>query len=194
MPLDETGDGLCFLGMMIIRDCARQKSVLLKQLIIMDKSDIKPGHLRRIKSLAHLSDDQLLAFLNYVELVEFAQAATLFQDGQPGDSMYLILQGQMWVSTQKKNSEGAVFLRTLEMGDAFGEIALITQMPRTATIEVAQSSVLIKITAGALYKLMAEQPAIAAQFLFHIARSLGGELGNLTTKLRARTEMEDLFS
>jgi len=67
-------------------------------------------------------------------------------------------------------------------------------MPRTATIEVAQSSVLIKITAGALYKLMAEQPAIAAQFLFHIARSLGVELGSLTTKLRARTEMEDLFS
>jgi len=160
----------------------------------MDKSNLKPGNLRRIKSLALLSDEQLAAFLNHVEVVECAQTATLFREGQPGDSMYLILEGQMRVSTQKQSSEGSLFLRRLEAGDEFGEIALITQTPRTATVEATQRSVLIKVTSGALQKLLSEQPALAAQFLYHVARTLGRELGDLTTKLRARTEQADLFS
>jgi CRP-like cAMP-binding protein len=160
----------------------------------MDKSKLKPGNLRRIKSLALLDDDNLAAFLNYIEVVECASNARLFSEGQPGDSMFLILEGQMRVSTQKRASEGAMLLRMLEPGDEFGEIALMTQAPRTATVEATQPSVLLKITFGALQKLMDEQPALAAYFLFHVARTLGRELGDLTSKLRARTEQSDLLA
>ena len=87
-----------------------------------------------------------------------------------------------------------MFLRMLETGDEFGEIALITQAPRTASVEATQRSVLIKVPSGALQKLMSEQPALAAQFLYHVAKTLGRELGDLTTKLRARTEQSDLLA
>jgi CRP/FNR family cyclic AMP-dependent transcriptional regulator len=160
----------------------------------MEKSSLKPGHLRRIKSLALLSDEQLTAFLNHIEVMECAQNASLFREGQPGDSMYLILEGQMRVSTQKKNSGGALFLRMLEAGDSFGEIALISHAPRTATVEATQRSVLIKISAAHLQKLISEQPALAAQFLFHVAKTLGRQLTDLTVKLRAHTEQADMLS
>ena len=160
----------------------------------MDKSNLKPGHLRRIKSLAPLDDTQLAAFLNYIEVVNLAPAASLFTEGQPGDSMFLILEGQMRVSIRKRSSDESLLLRMLEAGDAFGEIALLGSAPRSASVEAVQTSVLIRISATALHKLMSEQPVLAAQFLFHLARNLGRELSDLTTKLRARSEQADLLS
>jgi CRP-like cAMP-binding protein len=160
----------------------------------MDKSNLKPGHLKRIKSLAFLDDPQLAAFLNYIEVVNLAPAASLFQEGQPGDSMFLILEGQMRVFTQKRSSDESFLLRMLEAGDAFGEIALLGRTPRSATVEATQNSVLITISAAALQRLLSEQPALAAQFLYHVARNLGRQLSDLTAKLRARSEQSDLIS
>jgi CRP-like cAMP-binding protein len=159
----------------------------------MDQSSLKPGHLRRIKSLALLDDGQLAAFLNYVEVVEMPQSATLFREGQPGDSMFLILDGQMRVYTKTKGGE-IIFLRMLEAGDAFGEVALLNQMPRSASVEAVRSSVLIKISSATVQQLLSDHPALAAQFLFHLAKSLGRQLSDLTAKLRARSEQKDLIS
>ena len=159
----------------------------------MDKSTLKPGHLRRIKSLALLNDDQLAAFLNFVEVVTCPHSGTLFKEAQPGDSMFLILDGQMRVYTKTKRGE-IVFLRMLNAGDAFGEIALLNQTVRSAGVEAVRETVLITLTSASLQKLLSEQPALAAQFLYHLARSLGRQLGDLTTKLRARSEQADVLS
>ena len=160
----------------------------------MEKSNLKPGHLKRIKSLALLDDAQLAAFLNYIEVVNLTQSAALFQEGQAGDSMFLILEGQMRVFTRKRDSEEALLLRMLEAGDSFGEIALLSQIPRSATVEATKPSVLIQISASMLNRLLAEQPALAAQFLFHVAKTLGRQLTDLTTKLRVRSAQVDLLS
>jgi CRP-like cAMP-binding protein len=159
----------------------------------MDKSTLKPGHLRRIKSLALLNDEQLTAFLEFIDVLTCPQSGTLFQEGQPGDSMFLILDGQMRVYT-KTRTEEMHFLRMLEAGDAFGEVALLNQAPRSASVEAVRETVLIRITSDALQKLLSEHPALAAQFLYHLARSLGRLLGDLTTKLRARSEQADILS
>ena len=159
----------------------------------MDKSSLKPGHLRRIKSLALLNEDQLVAFLNYVEVVNCARMATLFREGQRASSMYLILDGEMRVYTKQNNGE-MILLRLLESGDAFGEVALLTKASRTASVEAVRDTVLIEISASALDKLTTEQPALAAQFLYHLARSLGRQLGDLTTKWRIFREQASMFS
>src|SRR5215469_16423942 len=138
----------------------------------MDKSTLKPGHLRRIKSLALLNDEQLTAFLDIVDILTCPQSGTLFKEGQPGDSMFLILDGQMRVYTKTRTAE-MHFLRMLEAGDAFGEVALLNQTPRSASVEAVRETVLIRITSDALQKLLAEHPALAAQFLYYLARSLG---------------------
>jgi CRP/FNR family transcriptional regulator, cyclic AMP receptor protein len=159
----------------------------------MDKSNLKPGHLRRIKSLALLNDDQLVAFLDFVDIVTCANSGTLFKEGQSGDSMFLILDGQMRVYTKTRKGE-ILFLRMLDAGDAFGEVALLNQAPRSASVEAVRETVLIKMTSASLQKLLAEHPALAAQFLYHLARSLGRQLGDLTIKLRARSEQADILS
>ena len=107
--------------------------------------------------------------------------------------MFLILEGQCRVYLGLKRGE-PLFLRLLEAGDAFGEIALLNQGVRTAGVETTRASLLLKVSASSLEKLVSEQPALAAQFLYHLSRSLGRQLSDLTKRLRAGREMKDVLS
>ena len=159
----------------------------------MDKSTLKPGNLRRIKSLALLNDEQLAAFLNYVEVVKFGFSETVFREGQMGDSMYMILDGQVRVYTKTKGGE-ILFLRMLNAGDAFGEVAVLNQSARSASVEAVRESVLVKISSASLQGFVSEQPAAAAPFLHYLAKTVGRQLAEMTLKLRARMEQPDMLS
>ena len=159
----------------------------------MDTSNLKPAHARRIKSLAVLSDSQLEAFLKYVEFAEYEHSANIFKEGQRGDSMFLILEGEVRVFSKQKNGE-VLFLRILQAGDALGEVALLTEGPRSASAEAIRESLLLKISGASLQKLISAEPALGAQFLYHLARSLGRNLSDITARLRRQREFGDTFS
>jgi hypothetical protein len=64
-------------------------------------------------------------------LVErYPPGETIFRQGDPGDCAYFIRKGKVAVVDEETNST----VRTLAAGEYFGEIALITKQPRTATI------------------------------------------------------------
>ena len=159
----------------------------------MDTSKLKPAHARRIKSLALLSDSQLEAFLTCVEIAEYQHSANIFKEGQRGDSMFLILDGEVRIYSKQKNGE-VLFLRILQAGDAFGEVALLTEGTRSASAEAVKESLLMKISAASLQKLISSEPSLAAQFLYHLARSMGRNLSDLTGRLRRQREFGDALS
>ena len=137
----------------------------------MDKANITLAQLRIVKSLARLTDEQLGAFLDFVELEGCPQQKVLFEEGQPGDCLYIVLKGQVRAFTRKKQGE-EVTLKVLGEGDAFGDIAVFHETTRKASVEATQDSQLLKLSATSLAKLQAERPAIAAQFLQSLAQSL----------------------
>lgn len=140
-----------------------------------------------------LSDEQLSAFINYVEVVSCPRSATLFKEGDAGDFMFFILEGQMRVFIRQKSGD-VMGLRLLDSGDALGEVALLTQANRSASVEAVNDCTLIKVNAASLAKMMTEQPAIAAQFLYHQARMTSRQLADLTNQLRARREQADMLT
>jgi len=93
----------------------------------MDKSQLKPAHLRRIKSLALLDTSQLNR--SWITWNSFTvRNPRPLPRRSPGDSMFLILEGQFRVYFKQRNGE-VIFLRMLDAGEAFGEIALLNQVP-----------------------------------------------------------------
>jgi len=60
----------------------------------------------------------------------FPEGTTIFRQGDPGDCAYFIRKGEVTVVDEETNSP----VRTLAAGEYFGEIALVTNQPRTATI------------------------------------------------------------
>jgi hypothetical protein len=131
---------------------------------------IKPGALRRVKILAGLSDEQLARFARFMQIAKAPQWSTLVTQGEHGDAMYLILEGELRARLLIGGRES--ILATLGPGDFFGEISLFDHGPRSADIVANQDSYLLKVNAAGLQTLANEAPEIATAFLHGVAKTL----------------------
>jgi hypothetical protein len=141
---------------------------------------IAPGLLRRIKIFAGMDEAQLQSFVNYMEVQRFKQFSSVVRKGDHGDAMYLILEGELRAFTLIGEKETT--LNTLSIGDFFGEISLLDQGPRSASVSANTDSVLLRISAPSFDKLVREAPALATLFLYSLSRSIVGRVRGLTRK------------
>lgn len=135
---------------------------------------IRAGALRRVKILASLSDDQLTRFARFMEIKQAPQWSTLVTQGEHGDAMYLILEGELRVRLLIGGRE--TILATLGAGDFFGEISLFDHGPRSADIIANKDSYLLKITAAGCQALTNEAPDIATAFYFGVGKTLAARI------------------
>lgn len=160
---------------MFFREGAAERPVAGYDTELMAKAPaLKPGSLRRIKIFAGLSDEQLGRFVHYMEGMQVRQFTEIVRQGEPGDAMYLILQGEVRVRLMIGGKES--ILTTLASGEFFGEISLYDQGPRSADVVANVESVLLKISAARFQKLVNEAPDLAAPFLFAMGRTLTGRI------------------
>ncbi len=104
----------------------------------MDKANFE--FLREIDFLEKVSTETLEGLASKCPIQNLNAGAVLFEDGEEGDSMYVILSGELIVS---KN--GVEIARRVK-GEYLGEMALIESKPRSATVISVASTVLLEIT------------------------------------------------
>jgi CRP-like cAMP-binding protein len=130
----------------------------------------------------------LLDGLTYSEAIEFMRAGSvldcpaggrIMKKGQIGREMYVILSGAVKVLA---GADDAVVAR-LEKGELFGELAYLSESPRTADIIADEDVELLVLTQKMMEKALAEMPAIAARILFNLSLILCGRLKNSTAVL-----------
>jgi hypothetical protein len=131
---------------------------------------LKPGALRRVKIFASMDDSQLERFLKFMEVAPVRQFAEIVKQGDPGDAMFLVLEGEVRVRLMIAGKESV--LAVLGPGEFFGEVALFDHGPRSADVIANQDSTLLKISAGAFNRLVAEAPDLAAPYLLAMGRTL----------------------
>jgi len=135
---------------------------------------LKPGALRRVKILADLDDEQLERFVHLMELHPVRQWEEIVKQGQAGDAMFLVLEGELRVRLMIQNKE--TILTTLSAGEFFGDIALFDQGPRSADVIANKDGLLLKISAASFEKLLTSAPELAAPFLFAIGKTLSARI------------------
>ncbi len=143
---------------------------------------IKPGALRRVKILGEMNDQQLGRFANFMEVENARQFHTIVKQGDPGDAMYLILEGELRVRQMIGGKE--TVLVTLNAGEFFGDISLFDHGPRSADVVANANSVLLKVSASNLQKMVQEAPELATPFLVAICKTLTARIRADNKRLR----------
>jgi CRP-like cAMP-binding protein len=98
----------------------------------------------------------------------------VFQQGEPGDAMYLVMSGELRARTLINGKE--TILATFGPGEFFGDMALFDHGPRSADVVANTESILFKITADSFNRLTREAPALATPFLQATARTLSARI------------------
>lgn len=90
--------------------------------------------LERIPLFAYLGDQERLLLLGEMQTYYFGDGETLVRQGEVGDEFFVLVKGAANARFRDKQGN-SYFLAELGVGDAFGEIALIDDVPRTASIQ-----------------------------------------------------------
>ncbi|MCH8203572.1 MAG: cyclic nucleotide-binding domain-containing protein [Candidatus Hydrogenedentes bacterium] len=105
---------------------------------------------------------------------------TVFHKNTEGNKMYVVLGGSIGIF------DGPVQMATLRTGDTFGEMSLLTGMPRVASAVALERCNLFTLDEPLFQKLLTKR--VAVQMLLNIARMLGGRLKDANRTIR---ELED---
>jgi CRP-like cAMP-binding protein len=108
-----------------------------------------------------LSDEQLDALLPRGRVAHFGRDEKLIQQGDSGDSMFVLVDGQATVVVERNGGPTPVaFLRS---GDCFGEMSLLTGERRIATVIAQTDCEVVEIGKAVLAKSLKDNPELLAQ-------------------------------
>lgn len=119
--------------------------------------------------LGGLEGDAIEGLLAEVEWVSLPGGATLFRQGDAADALYVVVSGRLVaVYEEEDGSERPV--REIGRGENVGELALLTDEPRSATVRAARDSELARLGRDCFERVVARHPAAMTR----LARMLAG--------------------
>ena len=128
--------------------------------------DAKTDLLKNVPLFASCSKAELQRIASLADELDLADGATLIREGERGREFIVIAEGTVRVSRNGKQ------IRDLGAGDFIGEIALVADVPRTATVTATSPVRLLVVTDRAFRGLLEQMPSIAKKVL----QSLGERL------------------
>lgn len=124
--------------------------------------------LRQVPVLRALTERELDRVAARAVRVQFAAHEAVVQQGEPGDSLFVVTAGAVEVLVRGEDGrERAV--ATLEAGAVFGEAALLTGSPRRATVRALGGAALLEIRRDALQPLIAARPQLVVDLALLMA-------------------------
>jgi PPM family protein phosphatase len=152
--------------------------------------------LKGMQMFRYLSYKELVRVSNIAEIVDVAEKARVFSQGDPGDSMFVVLKGMV------RLSKGDTTVADLGRGHHFGEMSLIDRSVRSLSATAIEATRLIAISRKDFYEIIKREPASAVKMLWSFVQVLGQRLRKTTSDLSdalhgdkhgEETETENLF-
>ena len=148
--------------------------------------------LRTVDIFSQTADATLAEIAQLLEEVALAPGQRLFEVGDPGNSTYIIVSGQVRAHIGERD------LNLLGEREVFGEMATLDPAPRSASITATEATLLLRLDQEPLYDLMESRSEVARGIMLVVIRRLRMRVADLTAtedRLAAVTEqLEQLRS
>ncbi len=127
--------------------------------------------LRRVPLFSSLSEGQLDTLAAGSVRKNYPRGRTIVSEGEPSQSLYILLSGRAKV--QRSDAEGKeVILAVIGPGEFFGEMSLIDDAPRSASVITIESSDFMAINKDSFKAMLIQSPEIGMQIMKGLVRRL----------------------
>jgi len=133
----------------------------------------------------YLSYKELVRVMNVTDTAEFQEGESLFREGEPGESMFVVLDGSL--SLRK----GDMTITTLGKGQHVGEMALVDRSPRSLSAVAASELRAVVMRRKDFYEIIKKEPGLSVKLLWSFVQVLAERLRKTTADLEgARSTAE----
>jgi small-conductance mechanosensitive channel/CRP-like cAMP-binding protein len=119
------------------------------------------GALRHVDFLDGVGDDDLNVLAHWVHPVTFARGEVICREGDTGDTFYILMHGKAEVVASAAAADGEFHVADLEAPSFFGEMSLLTDEPRSATVRAATDAELLVVEREGFQRLFHSRPGLA---------------------------------
>ncbi len=140
--------------------------------------------LRNIPLFAKLEPSKLKLLAFTSERITYENGQDLFRQGDMGDAAYIIVEGAADVIVDAANGELTV--ASLGRNDFVGEIAILCDVPRTATVRATDRTVTLRISEDLFFRLVREFPEMSVEIMRELASRLEHTTGQLREALTGK--------
>jgi len=134
-----------------------------------------------------LTAEELLHIAEHINFLEIEPGEILFREGDQADCVYFVVDGQLDVikgsQTGKKGGRDHVVISTLSKGRSIGEMSVIENTSRSATVRAQSKATLVALTSEGFDLILEEYPKIGIKILKGIARLLSLNLRKTSSRL-----------
>jgi CRP-like cAMP-binding protein len=135
--------------------------------------------LRKIPLFSNIEPAKLKLMAFASERLTFQQGQALFNQGAVGDSAYIIIDGTADISVD--SPDGPVTVAQVGKDDIVGEIAILCDVPRTASVTATSQLIALKITKELFFRMVTDFPEMAVEIMRVLAQRLEHTTAQLLT-------------
>ncbi len=153
-------------------------------------------YLKTIPIFDQLAPTDLDSLARFCQKRTLAKSEVLFRKGDTGTSMFLIEKGTVEISVPGGTGQKDIIVSVLRDGDFFGELSLISGLPRTATATVIHDCMLFELRREDYTAFLLERPTVAIAMIRELGKRLQAT-DDLVTSIASKnvnTEMDDQMS
>ncbi len=133
-----------------------------------------------------LTDAEIAEVLEGSQPIQLEAGQAVFKEGEPGDGLFIIASGKCMV--RRKAGDKEIDLAPLDRHAAVGEMGVLAQKGRMASIYATEPTVALKVTRERFGELLAKGSCGVTKVVCNIARMLSGRLDKLNSQFGALTQ------
>ncbi len=129
-----------------------------------------------------LNGQELSVLGKYINIIEVNPGEYVFREGDRGDYICFVEEGALDVM-KRASAGGSAIIATLTKGRSVGEMSVIDNFPRSATIRARTKATLLTLTRSRFDLILEQEPTIGVKILKGIARLLSQNLRRTSSQL-----------
>jgi CRP/FNR family transcriptional regulator, cyclic AMP receptor protein len=126
-----------------------ERIIFLKQVVFFQNMPID-----RLRALAGICEEEFIP-----------RNVTIFEEGDPGGVLYIVVNGRVAIERRGENPGDVVRLATMEAYSSFGEMSLFNSYPRSASVLTLEDTLALKLNDKQLIALLREYPDMALELI-----------------------------